>query len=163
MDIHNVSPAPVSRAALHGRHDMRWTRIAAKTLPLLLIALVAGCMPGGPVGGAPTGRGPITMATGRDLTGYLQHVLDGWNAGHPGEKVTLVQLPEAADEVYAQMVTSLRSGGSRYDVLNIDVAWTSEFAAAGWIAPLHGSRLPQSHLLPSVLSTATFRGKLYAA
>jgi multiple sugar transport system substrate-binding protein len=132
--------------------------MAVRLVLAALLVLLASCSGEARDGG----RGPITLATGRDLTGYLQHVLDGWNAGHPGEKVTLVQLPEAADETYAQMASSLRSGSSRFDVLNIDVAWTSEFAAAGWIAPLDRGSLPLSHLLPSVLDTATFGGRLYA-
>ena len=41
------------------------------------------------------------------------------------------------------MATDLRGGDrSRFDVLNIDVSWTSEFAAAGWIRPLTRDRFP---------------------
>src|ERR1700754_1151842 len=110
---------------------MRWGRAVQRSL-LVAALLLAGYAGGGTTQGSTTdGRGPLTLATGRDLTGYLQHVLDGWNAAHPGEHVTLVQLPEAADEVHAQMADSLRSGSNRFDVLNIDVAWTAEFAAAG--------------------------------
>lgn len=137
----------------------RMGRVGRMTVAVLL-ALLAGCT-GGRAGGD-SGRGPITLATGRDLTGYLQHVLDGWNRLHPAQRVTLAQLPEAADETYTQMADSLRAGSSRFDVLNIDVAWTSEFAAAGWIAPLDRDRLPLGDLLPSVTSTATFHGRLYA-
>ncbi|WP_202233265.1 ABC transporter substrate-binding protein [Actinacidiphila reveromycinica] len=131
-----------------------------RAIAAALLTLLAGCAGGR--GGGDSGLGPITLATGRDLTGYLQHVLDGWNRLHPGQRVTLIQLPEAADETYVQMADSLRAGSSRFDVLNLDVAWTSEFAAAGWIEPLDRGRLPLSHLLPSVTSTATFHGQLYA-
>lgn len=144
---------------------MRWARAAGRTL-LVAALLLAGHASAGTraVGGPPgtTGRGPVTLATGRDLTGYLQHVLDGWNRAHPQEKATLVELPEAADEVRAQMADSLRSGSDRFDVLNIDVAWTSEFAGAGWIAPVDPRGLPLERLLTSVQETATFRGRLYA-
>lgn len=44
-----------------------------------------------------------------DLTGYLGSVLDGWNRTHPGEEVTLVELPDSADETRAQMITDLRA------------------------------------------------------
>src|SRR6476661_6311471 len=70
--------------------------------------------------------GPITLATGRDLTGYMQPLVDKWNAAHPSERVTLLQLPEAADDQHAQMVTNLQAKSDRYDVLNIDVVWTAE-------------------------------------
>ncbi|MFG2888677.1 ABC transporter substrate-binding protein [Streptomyces sp. NPDC048248] len=142
---------------------MRWKRAAGRALLVcsLLFAGHAGAQAGEPAGGA-DGRGPITLVTGGDLTGYLRGILDGWNGRHPGEKVTLVELPDAADEVRAQMISELRSGSDRFDVLNIDVAWTSEFAAHGWITPVDAGRLPLDRFLPPVVDTATFRGSLYA-
>ncbi|WFB06049.1 ABC transporter substrate-binding protein [Streptomyces sp. LX-29] len=144
---------------------MRWKRAAGGALLVCLLLLAghasAGLRAGGEPGAA-DGRGPLTLVTGGDLTGYLRGVLDGWNKRHPREKVTLVELPDAADEVRAQLVTELRSGSDRFDVLNIDVAWTSEFAAAGWIAPVDGRRFPLDRLLPPVVDTATFKGRLYA-
>ncbi|TJZ54451.1 ABC transporter substrate-binding protein [Streptomyces piniterrae] len=142
---------------------MRWKRAAGRLLLVcsLLFAGHAGTQTAQPTAD-PDGRGPITLVTGGDLTGYLRGVLDGWNDSHPREKVTLVELPDAADEVRAQLVSELRSGSDRFDVLNIDVAWTSEFAAAGWITPVDGRRFPLNRFLPSVVDTATFRGRLYA-
>ncbi|MET8678466.1 ABC transporter substrate-binding protein [Streptomyces sp. NPDC004647] len=144
---------------------MRWTRAASRGLLAAALILTGYAASGAPVGepaGSAGGRGPMTMVTGGDLTGYLRGVLEDWNRTHPAEKVTLVELPEAADEVRAQMVTSLRSGSDRFDVLNIDVAWTSEFAAAGWIAPLNSDRFPLKRFLPPVVDTATFGGRLHA-
>ncbi len=60
------------------------------------------------------------------------------------------------------MISELRSGRDRFDVLNIDVAWTSEFAAAGWISPLRRERFPLDAFLRPVVDTATFDGRLYA-
>ncbi|MBT1093829.1 ABC transporter substrate-binding protein [Streptomyces sp. Tu102] len=143
---------------------MRWTRAAGRGL--LVAALIGAGYAGYTATGAESrqndGRGPMTLVTGGDLTAYLDGVLKGWNRAHPQEKVTLVELPEAADEVRAQMSTSLRSGSDRYDVLNIDVAWNSEFAAEGWISPLNADRFPIKTFLPPVVDTATFDGHLYA-
>ncbi|MEU6572846.1 ABC transporter substrate-binding protein [Streptomyces sp. NPDC046805] len=143
---------------------MRWIRAAGRGL-LVLAVLLAGYV----VSGARAderdadGRGPLTLATAGDLTGYLGPLLDGWNRTHPGEKVTLVELPDSADETHAQMTTDLRGGDrSRFDVLNIDVNWTSEFAAAGWIRPLPPGRFPLRTFLPPVVDTATYDGRLYA-
>lgn len=146
-----------------GKESMRSRRAAVQGL--LAVAALSALPAGTRVSAAASAdqRGPVTFVTGKDLTGYLQQLLDGWNRVRPDEPVTLIQLPEAADDVYAQMVDGLRSGGSRFDVLNIDVSWTSEFAGSGWIAPLDGQRLPLDSLLPHVLDTATFRGALYAA
>ncbi|MFI1016894.1 ABC transporter substrate-binding protein [Streptomyces sp. NPDC020965] len=141
------------------------TGTAGRTLLAAVVLLTAVAGPGGQRGGGTTGsdgRGPLTVVTGRDLTGYLRDVLAGWNRTHPGEEARLVELPEAADEVHAQMRESLRAGSDRFDVLNIDVAWTAEFAGRGWIAPIDPSGLPLDRLLPSVADTATHRGRLHA-
>ncbi|MEU0898972.1 ABC transporter substrate-binding protein [Streptomyces massasporeus] len=143
---------------------MRWIHAAGRGL-LVLVVVLTGYVAAGARAGEPSGsgRGSLTLATAGDLTGYLGPLLEGWNRTHPGEKVTLVELPDSADETQAQMVTDLRDGDrSRFDVLNIDVNWTSEFAAAGWIRPLPRDRFPLKTFLQPVVDTATYDGQLYA-
>ncbi|MFI1927886.1 ABC transporter substrate-binding protein [Streptomyces sp. NPDC020377] len=142
---------------------MRWIRAAGRGLLVLAVVLAGYGASGARAAGGPEGRGPLMLATAGDLTGYLGPLLHGWNRAHPGEKVTLVELPDSADESRAQMITDLRGGTrSRFDVLNIDVAWTSEFAAAGWIRPLPRDRYPLDTFLRPVVDTATYDGRLYA-
>ncbi|MFJ8085903.1 ABC transporter substrate-binding protein [Streptomyces sp. NPDC096205] len=143
---------------------MRWTRAAGRGLLVLLIVLTGYVTAGVQAREAGTGgRGPLTLATAGDLTGYLGPLLEGWNRDHPGERITLVELPDSTDESRAQMVTDLSGAGrGRFDVLNIDVNWTSEFAAAGWIRPLERDRFPLGTFLPPVVDTATYDGRLYA-
>ncbi|MFD5256098.1 ABC transporter substrate-binding protein [Streptomyces bobili] len=144
---------------------MRWIHAAGRGL-LVLLVILAGYVASGAGahrGGGVEGRGPLTLATAGDLTGYLGPLLEGWNRTHPGERVTLVELPDSADETHAQMTTDLRGGDrGRFDVLNIDVNWTPEFAAAGWIRPLPRDRFPLKTFLPPVVDTATYDGRLYA-
>ncbi|MFF7895682.1 ABC transporter substrate-binding protein [Streptomyces sp. NPDC007907] len=143
---------------------MRWIQAAGRGL-LVLVVVLTGYVAAGAQAGEPSAgsRGPLTLATAGDLTGYLGPLLEGWNRTHPGEKVTLVELPDSADETEAQMITDLRDGDrSRFDVLNIDVNWTSEFAAAGWIRPLPRDRFPLKTFLQPVVDTATYDGQLYA-
>jgi multiple sugar transport system substrate-binding protein len=140
---------------------MRWTRAAGRGL-LVLAVLMTAYAAFGPRSAQPAERGPLTLATAGDLTQYLGPVLEDWNRMHPDQKVNLVELPDSADETRSQMITELRSGSSRFDILNIDVAWTSEFAAAGWISPLDRSRFPLDSFLQPVLDTATFDGRMYA-
>ncbi|MDH2390264.1 ABC transporter substrate-binding protein [Streptomyces sp. HNM0663] len=148
---------------------MRWMRAAGRGLLAAAVIVAgytgfsAGAVSPQPPGAAhAAGRGPLTLATAGDLTGYLGPLLDDWNRVRPAERVTLVELPDSADETRAQMISELRAGSDRFDLLNIDVAWTSEFAAAGWIAPLQGERFPLDAFLPPVVDTATFEGRLYA-
>ncbi|MGW2636048.1 ABC transporter substrate-binding protein [Streptomyces sp. NPDC001348] len=143
---------------------MRWTRAAGRFLLVLVVVMTGYVTSGAHADEAGAGgRGPLTLATAGDLTGYLGPLLQGWNRTHPGEKVTLVELPDSADETHAQMTTDLRDGDrSRFDVLNIDVNWTSEFAAAGWIRPLPADGFPLGTFLPPVVDTARYDGRLYA-
>ncbi|AXK37257.1 ABC transporter substrate-binding protein [Streptomyces armeniacus] len=140
---------------------MRWMRAAGRGL--LAAAVVASGYAGfAPEPAGSADRGPMTLVTAGDLTRYLDPLLDDWNRAHPGEKVTLVELPESTDESRSQLITELRSGSSRFDVLNIDVSWTSEFAAAGWISPLDRDRFALDAFLPPVVDTGTFDKRLYA-
>ncbi|MPY62276.1 ABC transporter substrate-binding protein [Streptomyces spongiae] len=143
---------------------MRWIHAAGRGLLVLVVVLTGYVASGARADeGSAGGRGPLTLATAGDLTGYLGSVLEGWNRTHPDEKVTLVELPDSADETHAQMTTDLRAGErSRFDVLNIDVSWTSEFAAHGWIRPLARDRFPLDTFLPPVVDTATYDEQLYA-
>ncbi|MER6787980.1 ABC transporter substrate-binding protein [Streptomyces sp. NPDC000658] len=143
---------------------MRWMRAAGRGLLVLVVVLTGYVASGAHADDGSSGdRGPLTLATAGDLTGYLGPLLQGWNRTHPGEEVTLVELPDSADETHAQMATDLRGGDrGRFDVLNIDVSWTSEFAAAGWIRPLPRDRFPLKSFLRPVVDTATYDGRLYA-
>ncbi|MDI9834106.1 ABC transporter substrate-binding protein [Streptomyces sp. KAU_LT] len=143
---------------------MRWIHAAGRGLLVLAVILTGYVASGARADDGPgAGRGPMTLATAGDLTGYLGSVLDGWNRTHPDERVTLVELPDSADETHAQMTTDLRGGDrSRFDILNIDVSWTSEFAAQGWIRPLERDRFPLGTFLKPVVGTATYDGRLYA-
>jgi multiple sugar transport system substrate-binding protein len=137
-----------------------------RTLSMALaVFLAAGCSAAGDTGGGEPGTGgtgPITFATGRDTTAYLQPLLDRWNQAHPAEKVTLLELPEAADEQRAQMVANLQARSTRYDVLGLDVVLTAEFAENGWIIPLERGFFPLDKFLPSVVDTAVYKDKLWA-
>ncbi|WP_219505959.1 ABC transporter substrate-binding protein [Nonomuraea ceibae] len=131
----------------------------------LAVLAAAGCAAAGETGGGEPGTGgtgPITFATGRDTTAYLQPLLDRWNQAHPAEKVTLLELPEAADEQRAQMVANLQARSSRYDVLGLDVVLTAEFAENGWIIPLERGYFPLDKFLPPVVDTAVYKDKLWA-
>jgi multiple sugar transport system substrate-binding protein len=131
------------------------------------LLLTGGCGSGGasPAGSAPStnGIGPITFAIGQDDSGWVQGVITGWNKGHPGQKVTLLKLPEAANDQLAQLVANLQAKSDEYDVIDMDVIWTAEFASNGWIIPLPQSQFPelQDFLRPAV-DTAMYQGRLYA-
>ena len=130
------------------------------------LVYLTGCTAGGaPAGGATPsadGIGPITFAIGKDNSGWLQGVITGWNADHPGQKVTLLLLPEAANDQLAQLVANLQARSDLYDVIDMDVIWTAEFASNGWIIPLPQSQFPLGDFLKPAVDTAMYQGRLYA-
>lgn len=140
-----------------------------RAVALLSALLAVGCAgfadtaAGGSTGDGTGGTGPITLAIGRDTTAYLGPLLERWNRAHPDETVTLLELPEAADEQRAQMVANLQARSDVYDVLGLDVIWTAEFADAGWIVPLDRSQFPLDKMLRGVADTAIYRDRLWAA
>jgi multiple sugar transport system substrate-binding protein len=130
------------------------------------LLLLTACTSGGgsPGGSAPSadGIGPITFAIGKDNPGWLQGVITGWNDSHPGQKVTLLLLPQAANDQLAQLVANLQAKSSLYDVIDLDVIWTAEFASNGWIIPLPQSQFPLGDFLKPAVDTAMYQGRLYA-
>lgn len=113
--------------------------------------------------GALTGTGPITLATGKDTTGTLNQILDEWNKAHPKETVKLTELPEDADQQRQQMIQNAQTKSDAYTIYNLDVVWTSEFAAQGWIEQLPKDQFPLDRYLKPVIKTAEYFNKLYAA
>ncbi|REE99811.1 ABC transporter substrate-binding protein [Thermomonospora umbrina] len=134
---------------------------AALALALALGACGSGDDDGGTAGG--DGRGPITFATGKDLTGTIQKLAAKWNAEHPGEKVRIVELPEDGDQTRQQLVQNAQIKSDAYDVIRLDAVWTAEFAARRWIVELPEAPLDPGTFMATALETGRYRGKLYAA
>lgn len=147
---------------------MRSTRAALAVAAsfVSLTTLVTGCSGSTPDGDSAGGgdSGPFTLVAGKDTTGKLQSkVLDLWNSKHPDQKVTLIELPESADDQRSAMTQNFQAKSDRFDVVAADVVWTAEFAARGWIQKLDPAGLPVSAMLPAALNTAKYKGDLYAA
>jgi multiple sugar transport system substrate-binding protein len=128
------------------------------------LLLTTGCSSGGAPGRPPptNGIGPITFAIGKDNSGWLQGVITGWNKHNPNQKVTLLLLPEASNDQLAQLVTNLEAKSDEYDVIDMDVIWTAEFASNGWIIPLPDNQFPLGQFLKPAVDTAMYQGRLYA-
>jgi multiple sugar transport system substrate-binding protein len=141
----------------------------------LLAGLTTGCDIVDPAAGAGAARsasasvaslsgiGPITFATGKlDISSYLPRLIAEWNAAHPQQKVTLIQLPDDADDQYAQLVTNLQARSDAYDVMNLDVIWTAQFASNGWVVPLNPGQFPLGDFLAPAVDTARYQGRFWA-
>jgi len=145
------------------------SKIAVTALSVLTAAtLVAGCSSskggGTSSGGGNNSRGPITFVTGKDNSGTMPFIADKWNAAHPNEKVTIKQQSDQADQQLSDLEQHFQAKDAGYDVVTVDVVWTAEFAAKGWLVPLKDSyNLDTSQLLPATVKAATYNGTLFAA
>ena len=141
---------------------------AAACLFVAAMSLVAcGGGSSGNSGGSSAGdnaRGPITFVTGKDNSGIMPFIAAQWNAAHPNEKVTIKQQSDQADQQLSDLEQHFQAKDPGYDVVTVDVVWSAEFAAKGWLVPLSGSRaIDTSGLLPATVKAATYHNTLYAA
>ena len=81
---------------------------------------------------------------------------------NPGIKVVQRVTPDAADQKHQLYVQWLNAGASDPDILQLDVIWTPEFAAAGWILPLDRFLPDTAAFFPSTIAANRWRDSLYA-
>ncbi|MDQ1056854.1 multiple sugar transport system substrate-binding protein [Arthrobacter globiformis] len=110
------------------------------------------------------GRGPITYVQGKDNSNVVRPLIAKWNAAHPNEKVTFKEQTDQADQQHDDIVQHFQAKDASYDVVDVDVVWTAEFAAKGWLQPLKDKMaFDTSAMLKPTVDSATYKGTLYAA
>ena len=92
----------------------------------------------------------------------LRSQLDRFGAAHADLAVELRSTPDAADLRHQLYVQWLNARVSEPDVLQLDVVWTAEFAAAGWIAPMDRFGPPVSEFFPATVDAHRWNGFIYA-
>jgi ABC-type glycerol-3-phosphate transport system substrate-binding protein len=92
----------------------------------------------------------------------LRRQLARFMAANPGIRVVQRETPDAADQRHQLYVQWLNAGASDPDVLQLDVIWTPEFAAAGWILPLERFAPDTAAFFPATLAANRWRDSLYA-
>ena len=108
-------------------------------------------------------RGPITFAMGKNDIEKVVAIADRWNEENPDEEVTIHELAGEADAQRETLVQSLEASSDEFDVMALDVTWTAEFAANGYLVPLTGQmEIDTSALLEPAVESATYNGTLYA-
>ena len=143
--------------------------IAAISLGALLVA--AACGGGGDDPGSGTAtdaaadltkQGPIQVWQGKDQPGYFPKLVKRFNDSHPQGQVEFKELPDSADAQRAQMIQNTQIKNPQMAVLSVDVVWTAEFAAKGYIEELPKDQFPTDTFLPATVASATYFNKLYA-
>jgi multiple sugar transport system substrate-binding protein len=146
-------------------------RVAVAAVSLSALLLAAACGGGGSASpgtgsSAPaidfTKQGDIELWQGKDVSGNLVKQIAQFNAQHPQGKVTFHELPDSADQQRQQMIQNTQIKNPAMAVLSVDVVWTSEFAAKGYVVPLPADQFPTTGFLQSAVSASTYFNKLYA-
>jgi multiple sugar transport system substrate-binding protein len=145
--------------------------IAAVSMSALFVAAACGGGGGGeaPQGGAETPaaadftkQGDIEVWQGRDVSGYFPKMIKKFNDSHPNGKAIFHELPDEADQQRQQMIQNTQIKNPKMAILSVDVVWTAEFAAKGYIEALPPDQFPTEDFLPATVDSATYFNKLYA-
>ncbi len=145
--------------------------VAAASISAVLAAAACGSSssstsPGGTSSSAASvdlsKQGPTEYWAGKDTSGNLPKLISAFNAQHPQGKVTFHELPDNADQQQQQMIQNTTIKNPAMGVLSVDVVWTAQFAANGYIVPLPADKFPTSGFLPATVNSATYFNKLYA-
>nr|WP_235545306.1 ABC transporter substrate-binding protein [Phycicoccus sp. Soil802] len=148
-------------------HKRRTLTVMAGAVAVALVAAACGGDDGGTGSTADSGaaaRGPITYVQGKDNSGLLGPMAEKWNSSHPNEKVTVKEQSDQADQQHDDLVQHFQAKDPSYDVVSVDVVWTAEFAAKGWLTPLKDKMaLPTTGFLEPTVKAATYNKTLFAA
>jgi multiple sugar transport system substrate-binding protein len=134
-----------------------WRADAAAALAILAIgAGVAACRQ--PVSPALTISGSAVGAEAQ----VLREQIDRFRTARPGRDVTIRITPDAADQRHQLYVQWLNARAPEPDILQLDVIWTAEFAAAGWIEPLDRFEPRTGAYFPASIAAQRWNGSLFA-
>jgi len=128
-------------------------RAAASTGALLLII---GCR----------GAARPTLTFSGSVVGeeaaVLRQQLARFRQAHADIDLEIRPTPDAADERHQLYVQWLNGHATDPDVLQLDIVWTSEFAAAGWILPLERFHPKVDQFFASAVAADRWNGVTYA-
>jgi multiple sugar transport system substrate-binding protein len=145
--VGSSSPSAVNAAA----HRRR-----AAIVPLIAV-LGAGCG---------VGQDPHVLTFAGSAVGAeadaIRRQLDRFQGMHPSIRVDLRPTPDSADQRHQLYVQWLNAHAPDPDVLQLDVVWTPEFAAAGWILDLDRFHASTSDFFPVAVAANRWNGVLYA-
>jgi multiple sugar transport system substrate-binding protein len=107
--------------------------------------------------------GEVTWCIGKDTSGAFKTAVDTFNEQNPKVEAKLLELPENADLQREQQIQRLRAESNECDVLGMDVIWTAEYAASGWlydVTPVVEAH--ESEFIPSTVETTEYEGQKWA-
>src|SRR3954469_7077237 len=105
-----------------------------------------------------TFSGSALGAEGELLTRHVAR----FEQANPGIHVRIQRTPDDATQRHQLYVQWLNARAGDPDVLQLDVVWTPEFAAAGWLLPLDRFSPDTAAFSPAMIAANRWRDSLYA-
>ena len=147
---------------------------------MFVAALLAGCG-GGDEGGGGAGeaaapeatklepgsaegaKGTVSWCIGKDTSGAFSEIIKMSEQENPDVQINLIELPESADEQRTQQIQRLRAKSPECDILGMDVIWTAEYAAQGWLQDVSAIiEDRKDEFIASTLESAEYDGRHWA-
>jgi multiple sugar transport system substrate-binding protein len=130
-------------------------------------ALAACASSGGSSAATSGGKTTITFASAKFFAQEsISQIVEEYNNSQKLVTVQYQQLPTPSQstEVHQQLVQALSQRNGSIDVFTGDIIWISEFAGAGWSAPLNDYFGPsvQAQYFPGVIDACTYGGAMHA-
>ncbi|MHB8797896.1 MAG: ABC transporter substrate-binding protein [Thermoanaerobaculia bacterium] len=128
---------------------------------LALLLAASACRPGGRA--APGGDVVLRMLVPANERPFWLPLAASFAEANPGVSLDLQEGPVPTDLRESLTTNALLSGDGAYDLVYLDVTWTSKLAAAGWLLPLDAEigEAERAAFLPQALAAGFFRGRLY--
>ena len=136
---------------------------ASQSLAMLLLALIVGL--GGCDGGAPAVPALNWYVFDEPSGAFAEAARRCAEQSDGAYRVVLQPLPADADRQREQLVRRLAAGDSAIDLIGMDVIWTPELAAAGWILPWPQDLAQRARAgrIQATVDSASWEDRLWAA
>jgi multiple sugar transport system substrate-binding protein len=113
------------------------------------------------------GKTTITFASAKFFAkSTIGQMVQQYNSSSKHVEVQYIELPTPSQstQVHQQLVQSLSARDGSLDVFTGDIIWISEFAGAGWSAPLDSyfGASAKAQYFPGIVDACTYGGALHA-
>jgi multiple sugar transport system substrate-binding protein len=107
----------------------------------------------------------LKFAAQNDNTPATKKLIDAFNQKQSKYKVEWTQMTNDSAQMHDQLLNSLSSGSSDYDVLSMDVVWAGEFAGAGYLEPIdvqmNKAGYKKTDFNSGSMASGNYKGKQY--
>ncbi len=107
----------------------------------------------------------LKFAAQNDNTPATKELIDAFNKKQDKYKVEWTQMTNDSAQMHDQLLNSLSSGSSDYDVLSMDVVWAGEFAGAGYLDPIdvnmNKAGFKKTDFNSGSMTSGNYKGKQY--